>query len=134
MMFLWEVTHGFLKQPKNLVVSVAWDECCQGKWITAAGNRTFIFLWVHFHPAKVRKSKTIENDFLLFLFPRGTNQTTPFQPVRMKMGELLCLCTFLLCIRLTVLRSIYLTGHAYVWTGRKGVWRIKKRILPPLAT
>jgi len=131
MMFLWEVTQRVLKQPKDLVVSVAWDECCQGKWITAAGNRTFIFLRVHFHPAKVRKSKTIENDFF---FQGGKNQTTPFQPVRMKMGELLCLCTFLLCIRLTVLRSIYLTGHAYVWTGRKGVWRIKKRILQPLAT
>lgn len=130
-MFLWEVTQRVLKQPKDLVVSVAWDECCQGKWITAAGNRTFIFLRVHFHPAKVRKSKTIENDFF---FQGGKNQTTPFQPVRMKMGELLCLCTFLLCIRLTVLRSIYLTGHAYVWTGRKGVWRIKKRILQPLAT
>lgn len=131
MMFLWEVTQRVLKQPKDLVVSVAWDECCQGKWITAAGNRTFIFLRVHFHPAKVRKSKTTENDFF---FQGGKNQTTPFQPVRMKMGELLCLCTFLLCIRLTVLRSIYLTGHAYVWTGRKGVWRIKKRILQPLAT
>lgn len=52
-----EVTQRVVKQPKDLVVSVASDECCQGKWIIAAGNRTFIFLWVHFHPAKVRKKK-----------------------------------------------------------------------------
>lgn len=46
-------------------------------------------------------------------------QTTQFRPVRKQMGELLRLCTFLLCIRLTVLRSIYLTGHAYV-CGQEG--------------
>lgn len=96
MMFPWEVTQSGVKQPNDLVVSVASDECCQGKWIIAAGNRTFIFLWVHFHPAKVRKKNpTIKNDFI---FSKGGNmQTTQFRPVRKKMGELLCLCTFFYC-------------------------------------
>lgn len=55
-------------------------------------------------------------NFILFfcIAKGGQTQTTQFRPVRKKMGELLCLCTFLLCICLTVLRSIYLTGHAYV--------------------
>lgn len=62
MIFLWEVTQRVLKQPNDLVVSVASDECCQGKWIAAAGNRTFLFLWVHFHPAKVRKNNRNKNN------------------------------------------------------------------------
>lgn len=50
----------------------------------------------------------------LFVFQGEKRQTVHFQPVRKKMGELLRLCTFSLCICLTVLHSIYLTGHAYV--------------------
>lgn len=55
----------------------------------------------------------------LFFFQGGKKPNTQFRPVHKKMGELLCLCTFLLCICLTVLRSIYLTGHAYV-CGQEG--------------
>lgn len=105
-----------VKQPNDLVVSVASDICCQGKWITAAGNRTLVFLWVHFHPAKVRRKNEKEKKKIFFFFVSkgGRTQTTQLRPVHKKRGELLCLCTFLLCICLTVLCSIYLTGHAYV--------------------
>lgn len=35
---------------------------------------------------------------MILFFPRGGNmQTTQFRPVRKKMGELLCLCTFFYC-------------------------------------
>lgn len=57
--------------------------------------------------------------FLFFFSKGGKKPNTQFRPVHKKMGELLCLCTFLLCICLTVLRSIYLTGHAYV-CGQEG--------------
>lgn len=98
-----------VKQPNDLVVSVASDICCQGKWITAAGNRTHIPLG-SFSSCQSKEKK--KKDF--FVSKGGRTQTTQLRPVHKKRGELLRLCTFLLCIRLTVLRSIYLTGHAYV--------------------
>lgn len=118
-MFPWEVTQSVVKQPNDLVVSVASDECCQGKWIIAAGNRTFIFLWVHFHPAKVRKKNpTIKNDFIFSKGGEHANHTV--STCSQENGRTsMFMHFFLLCIRLTVLRSIYLTGHAYV-CGQEG--------------
>lgn len=135
MMFPWEVTQSVVKQPNDLVVSVASDECCQGKWIIAAGNRTFIFLWVHFHPAKVRKKNpTIKNDFI-FSKGGGTCKPHSFDLFARKWENFYVYALFFI-VHTPDSVTFYIPHWSClcVWTGRKGIWRIKKRILQPLAT